>query len=74
MRLRPQGAEIKITIPSAEVDQPDNVVHDPVCKAEIKPHQAYSSIQYEKKSYYFCCPLCQGAFQQDPTIYTTNNE
>ncbi|MCA0454048.1 MAG: histidine kinase [Chloroflexi bacterium] len=69
LQLRPKGTQIKIAIPTAEVEQPDRVVHDPVCKAEIKPHQAYGSIHYEGKSYYFCCPVCQGAFQQNPTDY-----
>ncbi len=72
-QLRPKGTQIRVTIPNAEVDQPDSVVHDPVCMAEIKPHQAYGSTQYEGKSYYFCCPVCQGAFQQDPAAYTGTN-
>lgn len=69
---RSTGTQIMVTVPSAEVGQPLSVVHDPVCKAEVKPHQAYGSIQYEGMIYYFCCPVCQGAFQQDPNSYTVN--
>ncbi len=69
-QLNSKGTQIRVTIPSAEVDQPDSVVHDPVCKAEIKPHQAYGSIQHKGKTYYFCCPVCQGAFQQNPAAYS----
>lgn len=64
-----EGTQVKITIPCAEDDQPENSVHDPVCSALIKPHRAYASVQYEGQSYYFCCPVCQGAFQQNPLLY-----
>ncbi len=67
--LRPKGTQIKIAIPCMEVPQPDNIVHDPVCNALIQPHQAYAHVQYEDKSFYFCCPVCQGAFQKNPSFY-----
>ena len=64
-----QGTRLDITIPIQENVQPEGVVRDPVCSALIEPHQAYASIIYEGERYYFCCPVCQGAFQTDPTFY-----
>lgn len=63
------GTEIELRIPIAGTIQPDDVVRDPVCSAPIQPHQAYSSLLYEDQRYYFCCPVCQGAFQQSPLSY-----
>ncbi len=68
------GTQLKIAIPCLEEDQPENTVHDPVCNAVIKPHQAYAHVQYKGKSFYFCCPVCQGAFQKNPTIYVQSGE
>lgn len=66
------GTQLKIEIPCVEEDQPENTVHDPVCNAVIKPHQAYASVQYEGGAFYFCCPVCQGAFQKNPTFYVAS--
>ncbi|MGB7340254.1 MAG: histidine kinase [Phototrophicaceae bacterium] len=64
-----QGTRISLYIPSEPAPQPENTVHDPVCSAHIQPQQAYASIRYEGASYYFCCPICQGAFQKEPDRY-----
>lgn len=68
-----RGTQIKISIPCVEAAQPANTVHDPVCNALIEPHQAYASVKYEGKSYYFCCPVCQGAFQKNPAFYALDH-
>ena len=49
--------------------QPDDVVRDPVCSALIQPEEAYASLDYQGQRYYFCCPVCQGAFQAEPGAY-----
>lgn len=64
-----KGTSISVDLPCIETSQPSDVVHDPVCSALVKPHQAYGSVQYENEWYYFCCPVCQGAFQKNPTLY-----
>jgi signal transduction histidine kinase/YHS domain-containing protein len=64
-----QGAHLEIVLPVRSNSQPDGVVRDPVCSAIIVPDQAYSSVAYRGKRYYFCCPVCQGAFQQSPHTY-----
>ncbi len=28
-----------------------------------------AKVEYEGKTYYFCCPGCMGSFQKDPTKY-----
>lgn len=69
-----QGASISIDLPCVETSQPSDVVHDPVCSALVKPHQAYGSVVYENERYYFCCPVCQGAFQKNPLLYLEHGE
>ncbi len=64
-----QGAELRVTLPLDTLDQPAEAVRDPVCGAVIQPQQAYGSVEYEGQRYYFCCPVCQGAFQSDPKTY-----
>jgi signal transduction histidine kinase/YHS domain-containing protein len=66
-----KGTDVQIELLSGEEGQPMDEVRDPVCSALIKPHQAYASTVYEGQTYYFCCPVCQGAFQQNPTLYLT---
>jgi YHS domain-containing protein len=63
------GTQIEITIPLKENPQPGEVVRDPVCSALIQPQQAYSSLEYGGQRYYFCCPVCEGAFQTNPNVY-----
>lgn len=63
------GTTIDVFLPTGEAGQPDHLVRDPVCSALIEPQQAYDSATYAGKTYYFCCPVCQGAFQQDPLLY-----
>lgn len=65
---RNHGTQLAISVPTHTI-QPDGVVRDPVCSAVIVPEQAYSSVEYEGERYYFCCPVCQGAFQQSPHSY-----
>lgn len=45
---------------------------DPVCSALIHSEQAYGSVTYAGQTYYFCCPVCQGAFQREPGVYVNN--
>jgi signal transduction histidine kinase/YHS domain-containing protein len=63
------GTRVAITLPTSEAEQPTDEVRDPVCSAVIKPRQAYGSLTYNGQVYYFCCPVCQGAFQQNPSLY-----
>lgn len=63
------GTTLEVCLPTVEVAQPEHLVRDPVCSALIEPQQAYGSLIYEQSTYYFCCPVCQGAFQKDPAAY-----
>ena len=67
-----QGTQIRISLPTDSEGQPDQFVRDPVCSALIEPHRAYSYITSNGVTYYFCCPVCQGAFQKQPNSYLTN--
>lgn len=67
------GTTIEVFLPSRESGQPDYLVRDPVCSALIESQQAYDSAMYGGKTYYFCCPVCQGAFRKDPLLYLTNS-
>ncbi len=64
-----QGTTLNVYLPTTAQNQPDDRVRDPVCSALIEPQQAYGSVIYQDKTYYFCCPVCQGAFQKDPDVY-----
>jgi len=63
------GTQLFVDIPSDPSPQPHDAVHDPVCSAIIQPQQAYASTIYGGERYYFCCPICQGAFQKEPERY-----
>lgn len=68
-----QGMQLHIAMPVSSSNQPQETVRDPVCGAVIQPQQAYGSLVYEEQRYYFCCPVCQGAFQREPGLYLSNN-
>lgn len=61
------GTTLEIFIPSPSYE--NATVRDPVCSAVILPQQAYGSIDYQGTRYYFCCPVCQGAFKREPETY-----
>ena len=63
------GTVIDVVIPLNEVEQPSERVRDPVCGAFIEPQRAFGSDIHEGVTYYFCCPVCQGAFKKDPQAY-----
>ena len=66
---RGNGTTLQVCLPNELYQQPPHVVRDPVCSAVIEPHQAYGSAEHKGERYYFCCPVCQGAFQRDPETY-----
>lgn len=68
-----QGTRIQIDVPFEAQEQPGDTVRDPVCSALIHPQRAYGSVEYGGKRYYFCCPVCLGAFQQHPEVYLSNS-
>ncbi len=45
------------------------LVTDPVCKMKIDPDMAYSKIEYEGKTIYFCSKLCEEEFKKNPKRY-----
>lgn len=54
-------------------DTPTDVERDPVCGTPVQPASAYGSAEHNGKVYHFCCPMCMGAFQQNPTLYITDS-
>lgn len=64
------GTRIDVVLPLSAVNQPAQHARDPVCGAELQPEQAYGSTEYAGEQYYFCCPVCQGAFQRQPALYS----
>lgn len=63
-----QGTTLQVYVPSNK-EQPSDLARDPVCSALIEPRRAYGSVAHQDKTYYFCCPVCQGAFQKEPDLY-----
>jgi signal transduction histidine kinase/YHS domain-containing protein len=64
-----EGTFVDVTLPLNEVEQPTTHVRDPVCGALIEPQRAFGSTVYNATRYYFCCPVCQGAFSHEPLAY-----
>lgn len=64
-----RGAEVRVDVPLQRIEQPAASVRDPVCGAVIEPDKAYGSVEHDGQRYYFCCPVCQGAFRQNPNLY-----
>ncbi len=67
------GTVVAVTLPLDPIVQPTGKVRDPVCGATIEPEQAYGSLVYGETRYYFCCPVCQGAFQSQTSLYAKPN-
>jgi signal transduction histidine kinase/YHS domain-containing protein len=63
------GTSMVLILPFKPVEQPENTVRDPVCSALIQPQEAYASSLHDGERYYFCCPICQGAFHKEPERY-----
>ncbi|MCX8177590.1 MAG: copper-translocating P-type ATPase [Candidatus Bathyarchaeota archaeon] len=42
---------------------------DPVCKMKIDPETAYSKIEYEGRTVYFCSQICEEEFKKNPRKY-----
>jgi signal transduction histidine kinase/YHS domain-containing protein len=63
------GTRIRVELPLDAGPQPSERVRDPVCGADIEPERAFGSTDYDGTRYYFCCPVCQGAFQREPLAY-----
>ncbi|MDX2163381.1 MAG: histidine kinase [bacterium] len=70
LRSRPgAGTVVDVILPLDVGAQPVERVRDPVCGAVIEPQRAFSSTVYHGERYFFCCPVCQGAFQRQPETY-----
>ena len=65
-----QGSSLTITLPESSTPL-EETVRDPVCSTIIEPEKAYGHTDYQGQRYYFCCPVCQGAFQKSPQTYLT---
>src|SRR5919202_2562524 len=64
-----KGTRLAVRIPNHDTLQPAEAVVDPGCQATIPPATAYGSVVHNGETYFFCCPVCQGAFQRDPGKY-----
>ncbi len=44
---------------------------DPVCGMNIERDQAAGQSEFQGETYYFCSEECKHIFDQDPTVYVT---
>ena len=44
-------------------------LRDPVCGQRIRRDRAHARIEFERVTYYLCCPRCQAAFEAEPGRY-----
>ena len=42
------------------------MLRDPVCGKRIHRNHAHAHIEYERVTYYLCCPRCQAEFEAGP--------
>jgi len=56
-----------------ETAAPPEVAIDPVCKMEVEIATAAYTGRHNGRTYYFCAPGCQAAFEADPAAYVTEN-
>jgi len=49
--------------------EPPRVATDPVCNMKVEVDGARYLTEHEGDSVYFCCPMCQAAFEKDPAAY-----
>ncbi len=45
------------------------MLRDPVCGKRVNRHRAQAAVEYERITYYLCCPLCQKEFERAPDKY-----
>ena len=45
------------------------MLRDPVCGRRVNRHRAQVAIEYERVTYYLCCPLCQTEFERAAAKY-----
>ena len=44
---------------------------DPVCGMQVGEQAAAGKSEYQRKTYYFCSPVCKAAFDKNPEKYAT---
>lgn len=42
---------------------------DPVCGKRVNRNKAHMTLEYKRKEYVLCCPVCQAAFEREPEKY-----
>ena len=45
------------------------VLKDPVCGRRIRRDRAHARVEYNRVTYYLCCPRCQAEFEAAPERY-----
>lgn len=44
-------------------------LRDPVCGQRIRRDRAHARVEFERVTYYLCCPRCQAEFEAAPKRY-----
>jgi signal transduction histidine kinase/YHS domain-containing protein len=63
------GTLLTVQLPVQALSSPMQQVQDPVCGMLLEPEQIYNYLLHQGQAYYFCCPVCQGAFEHSPSTY-----
>jgi YHS domain-containing protein len=50
------------------------LVRDPVCGMEFGPGEAATTVEYEGRTYYFCCHACRVSFEAEPRRFVRREE
>jgi signal transduction histidine kinase/YHS domain-containing protein len=64
----PGSTRLTLRLHTTPYPAPAGTVTDPVCGAVLLPEQVFGTVDYEGTRYYFCCPVCRGAFIRNPAL------
>jgi signal transduction histidine kinase/YHS domain-containing protein len=64
----PGSTRLALRLPITPPATPAGTVTDPVCGAVLLPEQVFGTVDHEGTRYYFCCPVCRGAFIRNPAL------
>jgi YHS domain-containing protein len=52
-----------------QIMEKKQLVTDPVCRMKIAPETAYSKLEHEGRTVYFCSKQCEEEFKKNPKKY-----
>ena len=64
-----EGSLVQLGSSPSRPNGSSRMATDPVCNMKVRVEGARYVSEHEGDSVYFCCPMCQAAFEKDPAAY-----